>query len=274
MSMLARNTYTCNSVKMGFTLIELSIVLVILGLLTGGILAGQSLIKASELRATTNELNEFRMATITFEDKYRSLPGDMPNATRFWGDNSTHCADAGIADGIPGTCNGDGDGVIDENGAGAAQEGEGYMFWNQLALAGLIQGEYSGIAGTSGTRDDDPGINVPKSTFPNGCYHLDSKGGINTSNYDLDYGKNQIKLGNNDGGGADCDDRLMTPEDAWNIDKKIDDGRPAYGKVIARYWDNECAAANDGGHADDDLDADYRLSNTDVDCSLIYRNFP
>ena len=45
--------------KQGFSLVELSIVLVILGLLTGGILAGQNLIRAAELRAVTTQINNF-----------------------------------------------------------------------------------------------------------------------------------------------------------------------------------------------------------------------
>lgn len=59
----------------GFSLVELSIVLVILGLLTGGILGGQSLIKAAELRAVTTELDAFQTATNTFRQKYFALPG-------------------------------------------------------------------------------------------------------------------------------------------------------------------------------------------------------
>ena len=69
----------------GFSLVELSIVLVILGLLTGGILAGQSLIRASELRAATAEYQRYATSIQSFRDKYMALPGDMTNATRFWG---------------------------------------------------------------------------------------------------------------------------------------------------------------------------------------------
>ena len=68
-----------------FSLVELSIVLVILGLLTGGILAGQSLIRAAELRAVTTEYQRYVAAVQTFRDKYMALPGDMPNAIAFWG---------------------------------------------------------------------------------------------------------------------------------------------------------------------------------------------
>jgi prepilin-type N-terminal cleavage/methylation domain-containing protein len=72
-----------NKYQRGFSLVELSIVLVILGLLTGGILAGQSLIRAAELRSITTQFNQYVSATQSFRDKYMALPGDMPNATRF-----------------------------------------------------------------------------------------------------------------------------------------------------------------------------------------------
>ena len=102
--------------RQGFSLVELSIVLVILGLLTGGILAGQSLIRASQLRAVTTEHDRYVAAVQTFRDKYFALPGDMTNATKFWG-----AADGGDGIGFDcrgaetadiRTCNGNGDGRI------------------------------------------------------------------------------------------------------------------------------------------------------------------
>ena len=101
----------------GFSLVELSIVLVILGLLTGGILAGQSLVRASELRAVSSEYQRYATAMHAFRDKYFAIPGDMTNATKFWGDDATACADGAVADGTPGTCNGNGNGILT---AGAA----------------------------------------------------------------------------------------------------------------------------------------------------------
>ena len=77
--------------KNGFSLVELSIVLVILGLLTGGILGGQALIRAAELRAATTESQRYLAAINSFRDKYFALPGDMAIATRFWG-VSTACS--------------------------------------------------------------------------------------------------------------------------------------------------------------------------------------
>src|SRR5690606_1501704 len=97
--------------KAGFSLVELSIVLVILGLLTGGILGGQSLIKAAELRSVATERQQWQIAINSFKGKYRALPGDMPNATAFWGVAANGGGGAGCAQFISTgteTCDGNG----------------------------------------------------------------------------------------------------------------------------------------------------------------------
>ena len=130
--------------RKGFSLVELSIVLVILGLLVGGVLSGQSLIRAAELRSVSNDLSRYAAAAQTFRDKYFAIPGDMPNATSFWGsaggaNNDAACQAAQTT--AAATCNGDGNGdLLNNNG-----ESEPYLFWKHLANAGLIEGSYSGI---------------------------------------------------------------------------------------------------------------------------------
>ncbi|MBX9726410.1 MAG: prepilin-type N-terminal cleavage/methylation domain-containing protein, partial [Rickettsiales bacterium] len=97
-----------------FSLVELSIVLVILGLLVGGVLSGQSLIRAAELRAVSTEYSRYVTSAQTFRDKYFALPGDMNNATRFWGNlGGTNCTNsAGTSAVTTGTCDGNGDGQV------------------------------------------------------------------------------------------------------------------------------------------------------------------
>ena len=108
---------TTADTRQAFSLVELSIVLVILGLLTGGILTGQNLIRAAELRSVTTQFQAFHTASMTFRDKYFAMPGDMRNATDFWGsaggsgtigDGCEAAAGSGTQ-----TCNGDNDGMID-----------------------------------------------------------------------------------------------------------------------------------------------------------------
>ena len=71
--------------KSGFTLIELSIVLVIIGLIVGGVLVGQDLIRAATVRAQISQIEKFNTAANTFFGKYGYLPGDIkdPEASNF-----------------------------------------------------------------------------------------------------------------------------------------------------------------------------------------------
>src|ERR1700679_178462 len=73
--------YQSGKSEQGFTLIELSIVLVIIGLIVGGVLVGQDLIRAAGVRATISQVEKFNTAVNTFRGKYGYLPGDIPQAS-------------------------------------------------------------------------------------------------------------------------------------------------------------------------------------------------
>lgn len=68
----------------GFTLVELAIVLVIIGLIVGGVLAGQELVHQARIRQTVNQFTGFIAAAHTFDGKYGGMPGDLKNATNHW----------------------------------------------------------------------------------------------------------------------------------------------------------------------------------------------
>jgi prepilin-type N-terminal cleavage/methylation domain-containing protein len=249
----------------GFSLIELAIVLVILGLLVGGIMSGQSLIRAAELRSVSTELQGYQAAVGTFRDKYFAIPGDMTNATAFWGKDNTNCTtDTGTA-ATPGTCNGNGNGVVVWQAAVAGGTSEGFQFWKQLQLAGLVEGQYTGTASSGTTTEPVAGINVPRSKLGNNLGWLANNatnfGGDGLA-YALDYGNNFWLRGN-------TEIQYLTPEEAWGIDTKLDDGKPAYGTVIARGWNGTCAAPDSGGTpTNTDRNASYRLSDRTMRCQL------
>ena len=261
----------------GFSLVELSIVLVILGLLVGGILAGQSLIRASELRAVSTEYQRWITATFAFRDKYFALPGDFTKATSFWGDNNTLCPDAAITNGSPGVCNGDADGLI-EPGLGASVQGEVFGYWQHLALAGLIEGSYNGIAGSanvveaiiSGTNTNSPASRIGQATWQIRDFGVrNAQAGLFNGNYGNTFVIGGITNGMPTGS-------ILKGEEAWNIDTKIDDGGAATGKMLA-YISYNCAVQANGATLPNDatgsamLDARYNLASSTKTCAPLFR---
>lgn len=243
--------------KRGFSLVELSIVLVILGLLTGGVLAGKSLIRAAELRSVTTQFNNYTVAIQSFRDKYFALPGDMTNATSFWGDQATGtaaCASGSTADGAPGTCNGNGDGRLNIY-------GECYRAWQQLATAGLIEGSYTGYAAT--VAEGVIGTNVPAAKMGAGGYSL--FGSSTPSGYitwPSTILANYVMIGKFYAGEPPISG-VISPEEAWNIDTKGDDGLPATGRIIGGRGFDSASCDTGGG-----VSATYVLTNTGQRCTI------
>jgi len=66
--------------QQGFTLIEISIVLVIIGLLLGGVLKGKSMIDNAKYKSLKNEISAYSTALYSFQDTYKAIPGDFSTA--------------------------------------------------------------------------------------------------------------------------------------------------------------------------------------------------
>lgn len=267
----------------GFSLVELSIVLVILGLLTGGILGGQALIRAAELRAVPTEYSRHITAVQTFRDKYFSIPGDMNNAVKFWGAQAgatTDGADATCtaldvsspATGTP-TCNGNGNGrVFGYSPTTTAAAAEIYRFWQHLANAGLIEGSFTGVLGTtiggSTPLATTIGTNVPRSRISTAGWTFATWGNtpdpVGSAVRVLDYGHALI-YGRTATHGF-TSGTVLKPEEMWNIDSKIDDGRPGAGKLVTLGTDqSSCSTTNTP-------QADYRLDVSSVACGMVFIN--
>ncbi len=244
--------------RQGFSLVELSIVLVILGLLTGGILAGQSLIRASELRAVSTEYERYTAAIGTFRDKYFNLPGDVP---------ATVTAFTTSGGGLTGN------GQID--GSATAANNETGLFWVHLGVAGLVEGNY-----TSGdwTAASTVGTNSPRSKMGQGTWYARYIGTITTADanfYEGNYGNALIFAKSTTLSAPAAVSGLLKAEEAWNIDTKMDDGLPATGAVVS--LENQGAVTPGGcgnlATAATSLAASaYDLPNTSrTACSLLFK---
>jgi hypothetical protein len=197
-----------------------------------------------------------------FRDKYFGLPGDLRNATQIWGDQASGtsaCADASIADGSPGTCNGNGNGLI------AGDLGESLRAMQHLALAGMIEGSFTGIV-SSVNSGQLAGENIP-------ILKVQEASMWPRSVAQAQYGKsenNHFRIASMRPSDSRYFDGVMKAEEAWNIDSKMDDGLASRGK-FASFYDGTTASTCTTGHYS--LAAgccNYVLTSTAKDCTILY----
>lgn len=258
---------TIDADEEGFSLVELSIVLVILGLLTGGVLTGQSLIRAAELRSVVSDYQRYATAVRAFRERYRELPGDMPNATDFWGmaggTTGRDMACYNVASTDARTCNGNGNGrlYLSDNVSDSSAP-EWYRAWQHLANAGLVGGTYTGKA-DSAPRLATPGKNIPAGRIANTGFTLMSyrAEAADPEWWSGDY--DGFAFGGSVGSvGVESLAPTLTPQEAWNIDTKLDDGNPAHGRVRSYKLMTSCNSTSDPATAQ------YEVTATSIACGL------
>lgn len=261
--------------KNGFTLLEMSLVLVVIGLVIGGVLTGSALLHTAEISSTVKDIGKYTTAIKTFESEYKSLPGDMPNATGFWGiaggsGSDPTCA-ATVTTGKTATCNGNGDGLIMGSGYnGNASRYEIYRAWQHLTNAKLIEGSFTGVVGAKNPqRASDSGINAPAGKIQGSGFDFFASysfGNNSDTNFFPGIYGNFLVFGSSGDGNDIAITPILEPVDAENIDRKIDDGKPATGLIVVAkntsIWIRNCSTSNDP------TTALYNSSVTSIECSL------
>jgi prepilin-type N-terminal cleavage/methylation domain-containing protein len=199
-------------IQRGFTLVEIAIVLVIIGLLIGGILRGQELISSARVRNIVSQQTSIQAAFFGFLDRYKAMPGDL-NAIQAALVNGNTQAAFGTTGSTAG------DGVISVF--------DTVSFFNNLAQAGFIN--CAACMQTFTSQQVPSAKNSPTNTFAgtlyvNSVYGGDTKGGTaNTNDYlsanvSGEPPRLKVTTGNN----------IPSPITA-ETDRKMDDGDPSTG---------------------------------------------
>ena len=191
----------------GFSLIEIAIALIVLGLVIGGVLKGKELIENAKLNVVARNIDMYRMAIHLFVDTYGSLPGDF------------HLASAHIH---PKLRDGQNDGVISGHGLNPLDEAANV--WTHLAQAGLIGdvGQFPSYEYAKG------GQGVPQEKI----------GGVITLQHDPhpDMSGHWLLLGRENG--SKGDGALLTPQQARTLAQKMDSADPNSGRVRGNHGAN------------------------------------
>lgn len=233
--------------KTGFTILQLSIVLTIIGLIIGGVLVGQEVINSSVIRAQIAQIDKYNTAVNNFDTKYGGLPGDLrdPYASQYG---------FSARGAFPGE--GDGNGILQGNcgnNSGGANYlytgcGELAVFWQDLSTASMLDG-YVITSGVCLPTENGVGMQCPVTlTTTPGIKNWIPPAKLGGNNFVYVYNSNAINyfavsqivsIGwtYESTGTVGAGRQIITVQQAYNIDQKIDDGLPQSGNVNTCYID-------------------------------------
>lgn len=238
-------SYKIDRNQVGFTLVEIAIVLVIIGLLLGGILKGQEMINSARARHLSDLTSDIPAAYFGFIDRFNRVPGD-------W--------DAGAATlGLGVTVDNGGVGALANNGRIDNPAGSEFVepnaLWEQLAKAGFIEGAYTGAPGSPTTVSNQTPLNAFNNNIVLG----------RTTDYQ-NTGTPSIRLNLVLGRGVPVDIARET-------DIKLDDGNPLTGVLRLAIDDPGnvfgAVGSSDAGCLDVGTST-YDVAGDVQDCNLVY----
>lgn len=215
----------------GFTLVEISIVMIIIGLLIGGTFGGMKLIESSQLSKTVRDLKAMETSALSFKDAFGGLPGDLRNpAARL-----PNCTDAPCATG------GNGDRTLDAAinffGALAATD-ERFTFWHHLQASDLANFGLQNVA------DISFGVGAPSIEIGGG-YRIavtnfapsSPPAGTTNPSRTVVYSQEEIAPGGVFSGAGVIQCRVVAA-----LDRKFDDGMPYTGRLLG--YRSGCPTSN------------------------------
>ena len=230
--------------QQGWTLLEIVLLVLIVGLILAGVVKGQEMITSAKVKRMAGQLDEIRASYLGFEDRFKALPGDF--------------AEVDLAFECGGSClRGNGDGRIrsDSTPLNGSQVHEDLLVWTHLSLSGFLKGDYRMVDGEALATD----ANSPKNPFS--VYMqigFDGRYGVSDSGVP----RHNLKSG-----------AQVPVEVAAELDRKTDDGKPYKGGVqFSTYAANGAPGPEEGGAEGCttalDVDADWNLRSGSTNCGV------